>query len=82
MTTDKARELAQQIETSVVALAADTDAARRSDIFRGCPGPWPIAISAETGRAGREGRFLRTYKKVGRFQQFRGALPRDGLERT
>ena len=35
MTTDKARELAQQIETSVNALAAETDAARRSDIFRG-----------------------------------------------
>ena len=35
MTTDKARELAQQIETSVAALAAETDAARRSDIFRG-----------------------------------------------
>jgi antirestriction protein ArdC len=34
MTTDKARELAQQIETSVAALAAETDAARRSDIFR------------------------------------------------
>jgi antirestriction protein ArdC len=35
MTTDKARELAQQIETSVAALAVETDAARRSDIFRG-----------------------------------------------
>src|SRR6185437_15301904 len=35
MTTDKARELAQQIETNVHALAAETDAARRSDIFRG-----------------------------------------------
>ncbi len=35
MTTDKARELAKQIETSVNALAAETDAARRSDIFRG-----------------------------------------------
>ena len=35
MTTDKARELAQQIETSVNSLAAETDAARRSDIFRG-----------------------------------------------
>ena len=35
MTTDKARELAQQIETSVTTLAAETDAARRSDIFRG-----------------------------------------------
>jgi hypothetical protein len=35
MTTDKARELSQQIETSVNALAAETDAARRSDIFRG-----------------------------------------------
>ncbi len=35
MTTDKARELARQIETSVNALAAETDAARRSDIFRG-----------------------------------------------
>jgi N-terminal domain of anti-restriction factor ArdC len=35
MTTDKARGLAQQIETSVNALAAETDAARRSDIFRG-----------------------------------------------
>lgn len=35
MTTDKARELAQQIETSVNALAVETDAARRSDIFRG-----------------------------------------------
>ena len=35
MATDKARELAQQIETSVNALAAETDAARRSDIFRG-----------------------------------------------
>jgi hypothetical protein len=35
MTTDKARELAQQIETSINALAAETDAARRSDIFRG-----------------------------------------------
>src|SRR6516162_7936070 len=35
MTTDKARELAQHIESSVNALAAETDAARRSDIFRG-----------------------------------------------
>ena len=35
MTTNKARELTQQIETSVNALAAETDAARRSDIFRG-----------------------------------------------
>ena len=35
MTTDKARELAQQIETSVTTLAAETDAARRSDVFRG-----------------------------------------------
>ena len=35
MTTDKARDLAQQIESSVAALAAETDAARRSDIFRG-----------------------------------------------
>ena len=35
MTTDKARELALQIETSVNALAAETDAARRNDNFRG-----------------------------------------------
>jgi hypothetical protein len=35
MTTDKARELAQQIETSVNALATETDVARRSGIFRG-----------------------------------------------
>ena len=35
MTTDKARELAQQIETSVTTLAVETDAARRSDVFRG-----------------------------------------------
>lgn len=41
MTTDKARELAQQIETSVNALAAETDAARRSDIFLG----WLKAMS-------------------------------------
>ncbi len=33
MTTDKARELAQQIETSVTTLATETDAARRSDVF-------------------------------------------------
>ncbi len=35
MTTDKARKLAQQIETSVTTLATETDAARRSDVFRG-----------------------------------------------
>ena len=35
MTTDKARKLAQQIETSVKTLATETDAARRSDVFRG-----------------------------------------------
>jgi hypothetical protein len=34
MTTDKARELTQQIEASVTTLAAETDAARRSDVFR------------------------------------------------
>ncbi len=34
MTTDKTRELAQQIETSINALATETDAARRGTVFQ------------------------------------------------
>ena len=41
-------ELAQQIEASVAALAAETDAARRSDIFRG----WLKGIHGVHGGAG------------------------------
>jgi hypothetical protein len=34
MTNDKARELAEQIENSVNALATETDAVRKSDLFK------------------------------------------------
>jgi hypothetical protein len=34
MTTDKARDLAEQIESSVNALAAETDEVRKSDLFK------------------------------------------------
>jgi len=34
MTTDKARDLAEQIESSVNALATETDEVRKSDLFK------------------------------------------------
>jgi ABC-type Fe3+-hydroxamate transport system substrate-binding protein len=34
MTTDKARDLAEQIESSVNALATETDEVRKSDFFK------------------------------------------------
>jgi hypothetical protein len=37
MTTDKARSLTEQIETSVNQLASETDAARQSELFKSCP---------------------------------------------
>jgi len=76
MTNDKARALAEQIETSVNALAAETDAVRKSELFT----QWLNAmalftnyswnntflISVQCPTASKVAGF-QTWKKLGRF---------------